>query len=96
MKTAGASGRARHRARVQKSVAKFEGKVIGGDGKVRKISAGSRKTLDGGFAMWTGSWELFDQPPGVYTLEVVATDKTGAVVTSRAEKVLLGNPSVTK
>jgi hypothetical protein len=32
-------------------------------------------------------------PPGIYTLEIVATDKTGAVITSRAEKVLYGNPS---
>ena len=61
--------------------------------KVRKTSAGSKKTLDGGFTLWTGRWELFDLPPGVYTLELVATDKAGAVITSRAEKVLHGNPA---
>src|SRR5262249_51483369 len=78
---------------IEKSVAKLEGKVIDSDGKVRKTSAGTRQTLDGGFAMWSGSWELFDLPPGVYTFELVATDKAGAVITSRAEKVLHGNPT---
>lgn len=38
-----------------------------------------------------GSWELFDLLPGVYTLELVATDKTGAVIASRTEKVLHEN-----
>jgi hypothetical protein len=74
------------------SVAKLEGKLLDGGGKVRKTSAGSKKALDGGFLLWTGSWEMFDLPPGVYTLELVATDKAGAVITSRAEKVLHGNP----
>jgi hypothetical protein len=36
---------------------------------------------------------LFDLPPGVYTLELVATDKAGGVITSRTEKVLHGNPA---
>jgi hypothetical protein len=75
------------------SVAKFEGKLLGADGKVRKTSTGSTKTLDGGFTLWTGSWEMFDLPSGVYTLELVATDKTGGVITSRTEQVLHGNPT---
>jgi hypothetical protein len=50
-------------------------------------------TLSPGVAeLRTGSWEMFDLPPGVYTLELVATDKAGAVITSRAVKVLHGNP----
>ena len=49
---------------IEKTVAKIEGSIIGGDGKVRKKTLGSRKTLDGGFVMWTGSWELFDLPAG--------------------------------
>jgi len=61
-------------------------------GKVRKTSTGSKKTVDGGFTLWTGTWEMFDLPPGIYTLELVATDKTGTVITSRTEKVLHGNP----
>ena len=73
------------------SVAKLEGKLLDADGKVRKTSAGSKKSQEG-FLLWTGSWELFDLPPGVYTLELVATDKAGAVITSRTEKVLHGNP----
>jgi hypothetical protein len=77
---------------IEKSAAKLEGRVIDGDGKVRKTSAGSRSTLDGGFTLWTGSWEMFDLPPGVYTLELSATDKAGGVITSRSEKVLHGNP----
>jgi hypothetical protein len=31
---------------------------------------------------------MFDLAPGVYTLEIVATDKAGEVITSRTEKVL--------
>ena len=61
-------------------------------GKVRKTSPGSKKTQDGGFTLWIGSWEMFDLPPGDYTLELVATDKAGNVITSRTEKVLHGNP----
>jgi hypothetical protein len=78
---------------IEGSAAKLEGKLLDADGKVRKTSAGAKKTLDGGFTLWTGGWEMSDLPPGVYTLEVVATDKAGAVVTSRAEKVLHGNPT---
>jgi hypothetical protein len=77
---------------IEGAVAKLEGKLLDASGKVRKTSAGSKRTLDGGFTLWTGSWEMFDLPPGVYTLELVATDKAGAVITSRAEKVLHGDP----
>jgi hypothetical protein len=77
---------------IESSVAKLEGKLLDTDGKVRKTSTGSKKSLDGGFTLWTGSWELFDLPSSVYTLELVATDKEGSVVTSRVEKVLHGNP----
>jgi hypothetical protein len=50
--------------------------------------------LEGGFALWTGSWELFDLPPGVYTLELMASDKARVVITSRVENVLHRNPQV--
>jgi hypothetical protein len=73
-------------------VAKLDGKLVDGGGKVRKTSNGSKKSPEG-FTLWTGSWEMFDLPPGVYTLELTATDKTGAVITSRTEKVLHGNPT---
>jgi Carbohydrate family 9 binding domain-like len=76
---------------IEGSVAKLEGKLLDASGKVRKSSTGSRKTQDG-FSLWTGSWEMFDLPPGVYTLDFTATDKAGAVITSRTEKVLHGNP----
>jgi hypothetical protein len=77
---------------IEGHVAKLEGKLLDANGKVRKASTGTKKTVDGGFALWTGSWEMFDLPPGVYTLEVAAMDKSGAVITSRAERVLHGNP----
>jgi hypothetical protein len=73
-------------------VAKLEGKLVDGSGKVRKTSQGSKKKLEGGFTLWTGSWELFDLPPGIYTLNVVASDQAGRVITSRTEKVLHGTP----
>ncbi len=78
---------------IEGSVAKLEGRLLDAGGKVRKASAGGKKTLEGGFTLWTGSWELFDLAPGVYTLEIVATDKAGAVITSRTEQVLHGNPA---
>jgi hypothetical protein len=77
---------------VEGSVAKLEGKLLDADGKVRKASTGSRKARGGGFTLWTGTWELYDLPPGVYTLELVATDQAGGVITSRTDKVLHGNP----
>lgn len=77
-------------------VGKIEGKVLDGDGKVRKTTTGSRKTLDGDFVMWSGAWELFDLPPGTYTVEVTALDKEGKVVTSRSEKFVHGNPGEKK
>ncbi|HTU90583.1 MAG TPA: sugar-binding protein [Gemmataceae bacterium] len=76
---------------IARSVAKLEGKLVDASGKVRKTSTGGKKALDG-FLLWTGSWELFDLPPGVYTLELTATDKTGTVITSRTAKLLHGKP----
>jgi hypothetical protein len=76
---------------IEKSVAKIEGKIIDETGKVRKTTTGSRKTMDGDFVLWTGSWELIDLPAGTYTVELTALDKEGKVVTSRTEKLLHGN-----
>lgn len=82
---------------IEKAAAKIEGKVLDADGKMRKTSAGSKKTVDGaGFILWTGNWELFDLPAGTYTLELTVLDKAGLVVTSREEKFLHGNLSPKK
>jgi hypothetical protein len=81
---------------IVESVARLEGKLVDAGGKVRKTSTGSKKQVEGGFTLWNGSWELFDLPPGVYTLELVATDEAGTVITSRAEKVLHDSPSLTR
>jgi hypothetical protein len=77
---------------IEKAVAKIEGKLLDADGKVRKTTSGNRKTLDGDFVLWTGSWELFDLPPGVYAVELTALDKDGKTITSRTERLLHGNP----
>jgi hypothetical protein len=76
---------------IEGNVAKLEGELLDAGGKVRKTSTGSRKTLDGGFVLWTGSWELFDLSPGVYTLNLTALDKQGRPITTRTEKLLHGN-----
>jgi hypothetical protein len=82
---------------IEKAAAKLEGKVVDQDGKVRKTTAGVRKAVDGtGFTLWTGGWELFDLPPGVYTVVITASDSEGKVITSRAEKLLHGDPSANK
>ena len=78
---------------IEPSVARIEGKIGGGDGKVRKTSAGRPKPVADGFTVWNGSWELFDLPPGVYTLELTAFDAEGKVVTTRTEKLLRGSPT---
>jgi hypothetical protein len=76
---------------VEKSVARLEGRVVDGEGKVRKTTAGTRRALRGsGFVLWTGSWELFDLPPGTYTVELTAFDRRGRVVTSRKEAFVHG------
>jgi hypothetical protein len=49
--------------------------------------------VDGGFVLWTCSWELFDLPPGVYAVDLTALDKDGKVIASRTEKVRHGNPA---
>ena len=79
---------------IDKAVAKIEGKILDDNGKARKTTVGSRKTLDGsGFDLWTGSWELFDLPPGIYTVEVSALDKAGKVIAARTEKLIHGEPA---
>jgi hypothetical protein len=81
---------------IEKGVAKLEGKILDEAGKVRKTTTGGRKTVDGGFVLWTGSWESFDLPAGTYTVELTASDKEGKVITSRSEKLLHGNPGMKK
>jgi hypothetical protein len=77
---------------IAKDVAKLEGKIIDRDGKVRKNTSGTRKPLhEPGFVLWTGSWELFDLPPGVYTVELAASDKAGRLLTVRTEKIWHGD-----
>jgi hypothetical protein len=79
------------------AVARLEGKVVDGEGKVQKTTAGTRTKLEGsGFVLWSGSWELFDLPPGPYTVELTALDKEGKVVCSRSEPILHGHPSPRK
>jgi hypothetical protein len=78
---------------IDKSVARIEGKILDGQGKVRKTTTGNRKTFDGsGLAMWTGSWELFDLPSGIYTVDVSAFDSAGKLVAARTERILHGEP----
>ncbi len=74
------------------SVARLEGKLKDATGKVRKTSTFHKKNMAGGFALWMGSWELFDLPAGIYALDLTATDKTGALITARSEHFLHGSP----
>jgi hypothetical protein len=68
------------------AVAKLEGKILDRDGKMRKTSSGTRNTLqETGFVLWTGSWELFDLPTGVYRVQLRAFDKSGRPITAREE-----------
>jgi hypothetical protein len=76
---------------IDRSVAKLEGKLVDAAGKVRKTLPGRKKTLEGGFTLWTGSWEMFDLPSGIYTLELTAFAKDGTPITSRTEIVLHGH-----
>src|SRR5439155_14278027 len=79
---------------IARSVAKLEGKIVDRDGKARKTTAGARKTSeDSGFVMWMGNWELFDLPPGTYTLELTASDKDNRVITARMVRFRHGDPA---
>ena len=82
---------------IEVSVAKLEGRIVDREGKVKKSTLGSRKSLGGtGFTVWTGSWELFDLPPGIYTLELAALDKDGNVVENGGYNSTARDITVTK
>src|SRR5262249_3039 len=52
---------------IAKQTMKLEGRLLDSAGKVRKTTAGARRTLPGsGFVLWSGAWELCDLPAGVY------------------------------
>jgi hypothetical protein len=75
---------------VAKAVAKLEGKIVDGKGKVQSTTLGSRKALgQSGFVLWTGGWELFDTPPGAYMLELTAYDNKGKPLVARTERLVL-------
>ena len=79
---------------IEKLTAKLEGKLLDSSGKVRQKTAGTRQTLAGsGFVLWSGAWEMFDLPAGVYTVELAALDKAGRVLTRHRVQVLHGNLS---
>lgn len=79
---------------IEPAVAKIEGKILDKAGKVRKTTLGTRKSPDGtGFSLWSGGWEMFDLPSGVYRLDLTALDREGKVVTSRREELLHGSES---
>jgi hypothetical protein len=78
---------------IQKQTAKLEGKLLDNSGKVRKATAGARRTLPGsGFVLWSGQWEMFDLPAGVYILELTALDGGGRALTRHRVKLLHGDP----
>jgi hypothetical protein len=77
---------------IEKSVAKIEGKLFDRNGKLLNTTDGSRKPWgDSGFIIWTMGWELFNVPPEIYVIEVVALDKEGKPITSRKETFLHRN-----
>lgn len=78
---------------IEQAVAKIEGRVVHANGKVVATTEGSRQTLEGsGFVLWSGSWELFAVPPGTYSLELTAFDKTGKAITGRKVQLVHGMP----
>jgi hypothetical protein len=77
---------------IQGRVTKIEGRVLDGDGKVKKTTPGTRQTLAGsGFVLWSGAWELFDLAPGTYRVEVTAFDKDNRPVVQRVMKLVHGD-----
>jgi hypothetical protein len=77
---------------IEKAADRLEGRILDRAGKVRKTTGGTRRTLAGsGFVMWTGQWELFDLPPGGYTVELRALSKGGAVIAARSVQVIHGD-----
>src|SRR5262249_34707220 len=77
---------------LQGRVAKIEGRIVDGDGKVKKTTPGTRQTLAGsGLVLWRGAWELFDLAPGTYRVEVTAFDKDNRPVAHRVVRLLHGD-----
>jgi hypothetical protein len=76
---------------IENSVAKLEGKIVDETGKVRKTALAAKRPVAGSdLSLWWQRWELFDLPPGAYTLEIAALDKEGQVITDRKEKLVHG------
>ncbi len=82
---------------IQPLVAKVEGKILDAKGNVAGGKKNSKKAIGvittmvgSNMQLWTGSWELFDLPEGVYTVELTALDSKGKAITSHSEKILHG------
>jgi hypothetical protein len=73
-------------------VVKMHCDLLDSNGKSKGFRLGMKKTLDGGFVLWTASWELFELPPGVYTVEMTGIDRGNQVIVTRKVKILHGNP----
>ncbi len=74
---------------IEKTVTKLEGKLVDRAGKTHKATTGAKRMTDGGgFVIWNASWELWDLSPGLYQLQLTATDKSGRVVTSRSVDIV--------
>jgi hypothetical protein len=70
---------------------KLEGKLRDAKGAVKKTSTGAWSFVEAPeFALWRGEWELFDLPPGTYTLELTAYGKGDHAITSRTVRLLHG------
>ncbi len=69
---------------ISDKVAKISSQIMDENGKVRiKSTKGEFKNVHG-FPMWNGKWELFNLPPGGYTLIVTGLDAKDASVVQRA------------
>jgi hypothetical protein len=77
---------------IEPAVAKLEGNILSQNGKVGKHASDPHKaSVAPGFVSWTARWELFDLPPGAYTLQLRALDKDGHLITERTVKVPYGD-----
>ncbi len=72
---------------------KFAGRVLDAAGKERKTTAGQLHRHPSGLTLWKGQWELFDLPPGNYTLELRALDRQGRMVAARTMALVRGKPT---
>lgn len=76
---------------LDKLVSSIEGRIVGAGGKVVRPATKGTRSAALGLPLWTGSWELFDVPPGDYVVEIVGRGAEGRELVRRRVRIAHGS-----